>query len=156
MQRCTGPHLCYTLLVLLFIVCADLLSVLVYRDLVLLSRVNRRLTKGTKYPRMEDPAKGVTRKGTSLLRYLHADGSSCPPFSANTASERTLAMGATRLPTKSPSPTRRETTPPHSFLATIAFFVERVALIGDIRNSMFSNKQKAVARTLSPPEKPTQ
>ena len=129
---------------------------LVYRDLVLLSRVNRRLTKGTKYPRMEDPAKGVTRKGTSLLRYLHADGSSCPPFSANTASERTLAMGATTLPRKSPSSTRREKTPPHSCLARIAFSWSGPTSSSTSPPEWSLRRRRPQLRTPSPPEKQMQ
>ena len=98
----------------------DLLSVLVYRDLVFLSRVYRRLTKGIKYLWMEDPAGGVTREGTPLfLGNLTETGLLSSRF-GRTLRQSTLEMGARGFSRKSPSSTRRETTPPHSCLATIA------------------------------------
>ena len=48
----------------------------------------------------------------------------------------------------------RETTPPHSCLCHNCFFVERAALIGDVRDLMVSNKEKALAENaVSPPKK---
>ena len=79
---------------------------------------NRRLTKGTKYLWMENPTGGVRRKGTPLLRYLDGGGSSCLPSKGHTASEH--PCNGRRLSRRSLSSTRREATPPHSCLATIA------------------------------------
>ena len=63
-------------------------------------------------------------------------------------------MGAARLPRKSPLSTRWETTPPHSFVyCHDRFFVGLVALIGDVRASLVSNKEKAVAENAVTPEK---
>ena len=69
---------------LLFVVGVDLLSVLVDRDLVFLSRVFRRLTRSTKYLRMEDPAGIVTRKGAPFFQVTSRRRGFFPPvFGAN-------------------------------------------------------------------------
>lgn len=47
---------------------------------------NRDLIPDTSYLRMTDPAGGPSKKGTPVLRYLHADGTTCMPDSTHTAS----------------------------------------------------------------------
>ena len=100
---------------------------------------------------MEDPAGGLTMKGTPQVRHLHGDGFTCLSLPAHTASENSCHGRSKTSEEVALADASGEDTP--AFVSCQdCFFKDRAALVEDVRALMLSQKKKSPDDKL--PKKP--